>query len=120
MWQLVTLSCSTSGEGPTWEETTAEAWRRVIIDKESPTWKEVIHGSLQKKNPEREDSDWDKETHIPVKSQFEDATMAAETCMDTVEESTVDSLPVENVDEASVGLGSQDVVQIHMGNDNLD
>ena len=29
---------------------------------------------------------------MPVESQFEDATAAVETCMDTMEESTVDSL----------------------------
>ena len=49
--------------------------------------------------------------------------LAAETCMDTVEESTAEStysLPLENIVEASVGPGSQDMVQIHMGNDNLD
>ena len=40
--------------------------------------------------------------------------------MDPVEESTVDLAPLENIVEASVGLGSQDVVQIHMGNDDLD
>ena len=39
--------------------------------------------------------------------------------MDTMEESTEDLPPLENV-EASVGPGSQDVVQIHAGNDDLD
>ena len=55
-----------------------------------------------------------------MESQFEDATAVAETCMGTMEESTVELLPLENVVEASVGLGSQDIVQIHVGNDNLD
>ena len=43
-----------------------------------------------------------------------------ETCMDMMEEATVDSLWEENVVEASVGPCSQDVVQIHVGNDDLD
>ena len=46
--------------------------------------------------------------------------MEAETCMDTMEESTADVLLLENIVEASVGPGSQDVVQIHAGNDDLD
>ena len=41
--------------------------------------------SLQKKN-----SDWDEDTHILVESQFEDVATAVETCMNTMEESTVD------------------------------
>ena len=40
--------------------------------------------------------------------------------MDTVEESTAELPPLENIVEASVGLGSQDMVQIHVGNDDLD
>ena len=43
-----------------------------------------------------------------------------ETCMDTMEEPMADSLWEENVVEASVGPGSQDMVQIHVGNDDLD
>ena len=68
---------------------------------------------------DREDSDWDDDTCAPVESQFEDATMP-ETCMDTVEEPTADSLWEENVVEASVGLESQDMVQIQVGSDDLD
>ena len=55
-----------------------------------------------------------------MESQFEDAAAVAETCMDTVEESPADLPPLENIVEASVGPGSQDVVQIHAGNDDLD
>ena len=98
------------GEGPTWAEATAEACRRVIIDKESPTWEEVIRGSPQKKSSEREDSDWDEDTCVPAESQFEDAAVVAETCIDTVEESTADLPPLENIVEALVGPGSEDVV----------
>ena len=54
---------------------------------------------------------------MPVESQFKDATKATETYMDTVEESTTEALPVEDIIEASVGPGSQDMVQIHAGND---
>ena len=80
----------------------------------------MICSSLQKKNTEKEDSDWDEDTHVHVESQFEDAATVMETCMDMVEESTADFPPLENIVEASVGLGSEDVVQIHVGNDNLD
>ena len=61
---------------------------------------------------DKEDSDWDDDTCTPAKSQFEDTTMA-ETCMDMMQEPMADSPWEENVVEASVGLGSQDVVQIH-------
>ena len=115
------LSVSASGEGPTWAVATAEACRKVIMDEESPTWEEVIRSSPQKKISKKEDSDWDEDTHIQVESQFEDAVVVmAETCMDTAEESTVELLPLENIVEASVGLGSQDMVQIHVGNDDID
>ena len=96
-------------EGPTWVEVTAEMWRKVILEKDAPTWEEVIHSSPQKK-AEKEDSDWDEDTHIPAESQFEDA----------VEESTAELPPLENIVEALVGLGSQDIVQIHTRNDDLD
>ena len=46
--------------------------------------------------------------------------MVEETCMDTAEESAVDVPPPENLVEASVGPSSQDVVQIHTGNNNLE
>ena len=96
------------------------------MEKEAPTWEEVLCNSPEKET-EKEDSDWDEDTRVPVESQFEDATMVEEICMDTVEESTVEAppseniveaLPSENIVEALVGLSSQDEVQIHTGNDN--
>ena len=103
------------GEGPTWVEAMAEAQRKVILEKDAPTWEEVLHNSLHK-DTEKEDSNWDKDTHVPVESQFKDTATVAETYMDTVKESTAEALPVEDIIKASVGPGSQDVVQIHMGN----
>ena len=68
----------------------------------------------------REDSDWDADTHTPAESQFEDMSaqdsLHKEIFMDTLEEPTVDSLWDDTLVKASVGPGSQDVVQIHMGN----
>ena len=93
------------GEGPTWAEATAESWRKVILEKDAPTWEEVICNSPQK-NTEKEDSDWDEDTHAYLwSSQFEDVVAVAETCMDTVEESTAELPPLENIVEASVGPG---------------
>ena len=51
---------------------------------------------------------------------MKNSSLVEETHMDTAEESTVDALPPENLVEVSVGPGSQDVVQIHAGNNNLD
>ena len=76
--------------------------------------------SLQRKEPEKEDSDWDEDTCETAESQFKDTTVVAETHMDTAEESAADALPPENLVEASVGLGSQDVIQIHVRNNDLD
>ena len=87
---------------------------------QAPTWEQVTSDPPQKKvASDRGDSDWDDDTCTPEELQFEDATMA-ETCMDMMEEPTVDSPWEENVVEASVGLGSQDMVQIHVRNDDLD
>ena len=117
------------GKGPTWAEATMESWRKIIWEKHTPTWEEAL-GNSPHKDTEKEDSNWDEDTCVSVESQFEDAAMVEEACMDTVEESTaeaspseniVEALPLENIVEVSVGLGSQDVVQIHVGNnDNLD
>ena len=106
-------------EGPRWIEATA-LQRKIIADKQAPMWEEVVSDPPQRKViTDKEDSDWDDDTHVPVESQFEDAT-TTETCMDTTEEPTADSPWEENVVEALVGLGSQDMVQIHVGNKHLD
>ena len=39
---------------------------------------------------------------------------------DHMEESTVEAPPVQHLSEVSVGPGSQDMVQIYMGNDDLE
>ena len=104
------------GKGPTWAEATMESWRKIIWEKDTPIWEEVLCTSLHEET-EKEDSDRDEDTHVFAESQFEDAAVVAETCMDTVEESTVEPPPSENIVEVSVGPGSQDMVQIHMGND---
>ena len=56
-----------------------------------------------------------------MESQFEDATIAADMEMeDPMEESTAEAPPVQHLSEASVGPESQDMVQIHVGDDNLE
>ena len=110
---------------PIWAEAHAEM-RRDIIDKDVPTWEKVIGGSLQRKQPEKEDLDWDEDKCEPVESQSEEPKVVEnppvveKTHMDTAEESTADAPPPENLVEVSVGPGSQDVVQIHAGNEDLD
>ena len=39
---------------------------------------------------------------------------------DTMEESTAEAPPVQDISEVSVGPGSQDMVQIHVGDDDLE
>ena len=67
------------------------------------------------KNTEEGDSDWDKDDRGPVESQFKDTAIAAEADRkDTMEESPAE-VPVQDISEVSVGPGSQDMVQIHVG-----
>ena len=131
------------GKGPTWAETTTELHRKIIWAKDTPTWQEVL-GHSPHKDTQKQDSDWDEDPCVSVESQFKDATTAGEAGMDTVEEytvgalpsedtaeapsseniveapsseNTVEVLPSENIIKASIGPGSQDVVHIHVGND---
>ena len=90
-------------------------WRKVILEKDTSTWEDIISSLPQKKNTEKEDSDWNEDTHMPAESQFEDATVTVKMCMDTMEGSTAELPPLENIVEASVSPGNQDMVQIHMG-----
>ena len=83
-------------------------------------WEDIV-SKLMPKNIEEEDSDWDQEACGPAELQFKDAAIVAEAGMeDAMEESVAEALPVEHLDKASVGPGSQDVVQIHMGEDDLE
>ena len=113
-------------EGPTWEKVTAEPpKRKIITDEEGATWEEVTGDPLQRKvASNKEDSDWDADTHTQAELQSGDVSMQSllhkETFMDTLEELPAES-PWDNaLVEVSVGPGSQDVVQIHAGNDDLD
>ena len=105
--------------GPTCAEAHVVARKQDTREKDPPTWEDII-GKPLPKNTEEEDSDWEKDDRGPAESQFEDAATAAEIDMDTVEESTVEALPEEDIAEASVSLVSQDIFQIHTGNDDLD
>ena len=96
----------------------AQEWE--ALEKNTPMWEGII-SKLVPKNIEEEDSDWNKEDCRPAESQFKDATIAAEVdTEDTMEESMAEALPVQHSDEASVGPGSQDMVKIHMGDDDLE
>ena len=56
-----------------------------------------------------------------VECQFADAAIVADAEMeDPMEESTVEAPPVQHLSEVSVGPESLDVVQIHMGDDDLE
>ena len=69
-----------------------------------------------------EEEDWDKEDDYQptLGSQFEDASIAVEASKEKImEESVMRETPIKHVDEATVGPGSQDIVQIHMGEDYL-
>ena len=77
-------------------------------------WEDIIskHGP---KNIE-EDSNWNKDDLRPAESQFADTAIVADAEMeDPMEESTVESPPVQHLSKVAVGPESQDVVQIHVG-----
>ena len=106
--------------GPTWAEVHAVVQEQEALNKNAPVWEDIISKHVPK-NIEEEDSDWDKQDLGPVESQFEDAAIAVDAEMeDPMEESTVEAPPVQHLSEASVGPESQDMVQIHAGDDDLE
>ena len=97
------------------------------LDEEGPTWEEVTGEPLQRKViTDREDLDWDadQETHTPAELQSQNVSVhsspSKETLMETLTEPLADSLHEDASSEAAVGPGSQDVVQIHTGEDDLE
>ena len=86
--------------------------------KQNTTWEDIVSKQLP---GGMEEEDWDKEDSQPaVGSQFEDTPVAAEVSKEEImEESVTGEPPIKHEDEATVGPGSQDVVQIHMGEDDL-
>ena len=95
------------GRGLTWEEVTSEPPQREVVT-------------------DKEDSDWDanQDNNIPAESQSwavsKQSSLRKETLMKTLTEALAESPYDDMLTEASVGPGSQDVMQIHMGNDDLD
>ena len=94
-------------EGPTWEEITGEPpQRHIVTDKDNSYW------------------DADQGTHTPGKSQSRGMSIHSsprkETLMETLTEPLEESLHEDTLSEAAVGPGSQDVVQLHVGEDDLD
>ena len=104
--------------GPTWVEVHATAQEREALDRKTPMWDNMM------KHKGSEDSDWDKDDAVQAKCQFEDATTPASTAdvatvvptEDPMDESPVVA-PPEQKTEALVEMQSQDVVQIHVGED---
>ena len=105
--------------GPTWAEVHAVAQEQEALDRRTSTWEEIV----RKHGPKgtEEDSDWDKEKQEPAESQFKDATLVADVEMeDPVEESVAEAPPAQHFSEASASPESQDMVQIHAGDDDLE
>ena len=93
------------------------------------------HGGRPCKDAQKEDSNWEDDPRGMAESQFEDTNAVNEVGMDTAEDCTMGALPsedtaeallsenivetppLENIIEVSVGPGSEDVVRIHAGND---
>ena len=90
-----------------------------MLDRQNTTWEDIVSKQLP---GGMEEEDWDKEENCQptVGSQFEDTPVAVEVSKEEImEESVMGELPIKHVDEATVGPGSQDVVQIHTGEDDL-
>ena len=95
-----------------------------MLDRKTSMWDNIMkkHGT---KGIE-EDSDWDEDDAMPAESQFEDATILASKADTTIVACTEDpmdyspegALLVQMI-EASVSTESQDVVQIHAGEDDF-
>ena len=75
---------------------------------------------------DKDDSNWDadEDTGTPGESQSRGMSVHSspmkETLMETLTEPPVELLCEDALPEATVGLGSQDVVQIHARKDDLD
>ena len=75
---------------------------------------------------EWDNSDWDANdgTKAPAESHSqgtrEQSSPRKETLMETLTEPLAEALHNDTLAEVAVGLGSQDVVQLHMGDDDLD
>ena len=89
-----------------------------MLNKQNTTWEDIVSKQLP---VGMEEEDWHKEDCQPVMgSHFEDTPVAAEASKEEImEESVMGELPIKHVDEATVGPGSQDVIQIHAGEDDL-
>ena len=96
------------------------------LEEQGLTWEEVTNEPPQRKViTDQEDSDWDadQDTHTPAESQSRDTSKHSLLRKDTLMEMTeppAESPHDDALTEASMELGSQDVVQIHTGNDDLD
>ena len=99
-----------------------------MLKKQDPTWEDIVSKQLP---GGMEEEDWGREegSQPVVEPQFKDAPIAVEASQEevmvelvveeTMEESLIGELPAEHVGEATIGPGSQDVVQIHAGEDDL-
>ena len=103
--------------GPTWVEVHATAQEQEVLDKQTTTLEDMVSKHLP---GGMEEENWDEEDHEPTGSQLEDAPVTMKAGKEEfMEESEAEEPPVEHSDEATVGPGSQNVVQIHAGEDDL-
>ena len=114
--------------GPTWAEVHAAMQEVEVIKKQDSTWDDIVSRQLP---GGVEEEDWEREegSHPTVEPQFEDATVEEEedeekVMVESVTEEKLEQPVVreplaEELGEATVDLGNQDVVQIHAGEDDL-
>ena len=114
--------------GPTWVEVHTATQEEEMVKMQDPTWENILSRQLPGGT---EEEDWGTEegNHSAVEPQFKDATVEEE---EDEEEVIVESVTEEKMEppvageplaeqmgEATVDPGSQDVVQIHAGEDDL-
>ena len=114
--------------GPTWAEVHATAQEEEMIKKQDSTWEDIVSRQLPG-GTEEEDWGGEEGSHPAVGPQFKDATIEEEEDEEEVmvesvteekmEQPVVGELLAEELGEATVDPGSQDVVQIHAGEDDL-
>ena len=110
--------------GPTWVEVHTAVQEEEMIKKQDSTWEDTVSRQLPGGT---EEEDWGREegSHPAVEPQFEDATIEEEEDEEEVmvesvteekmEQPVVGEPLAEELGEATVDPGSQDVVQIHAG-----
>ena len=105
--------------GPTWVEVHATTQEEEMIKKQDSTWEDIVS---RQSSGGTEEEDWgmEEDSQSAVEPQFKDTTIEEEEEMEERVEQPVAGEPLAGeMGDATIDPRTQDVVQIHAGEDNL-